>query len=45
MLATAGQPAAIRLTPDRRNLTADGQELAFVAVQAVALVQCPIVYQ
>ena len=35
VLATAGQPAAIRLTPDRRILTADGQDLAFVTVEVV----------
>jgi beta-galactosidase len=35
VLATAGQPAAIRLTPDRRILTADGQDLALVTVEVV----------
>ena len=34
-LATAGEPAAIRLTADRSQLKADGQDLAFVTVEIV----------
>lgn len=32
---TAGTPAAIRLTPDRTQLTADGRDLSFVTVEVV----------
>ncbi|MBR6539719.1 MAG: DUF4982 domain-containing protein [Bacteroides sp.] len=32
---TAGTPAAIRLTPDRSNLHADGRDLSFVTVEVV----------
>ena len=34
-LATAGAPAALRLTADRTQLTADGQDLSFVTVEVV----------
>jgi len=34
-LTTAGDVAGLRLVPDRRELTADGQDLAFIAVEAV----------
>lgn len=34
-LATAGEPAALRLTPDRRTLTADGQDLSFITLEVV----------
>lgn len=34
-LHTAGQPARLRLTPDRTRLTADGQDLAFVTVEVL----------
>ena len=34
-LTTAGEPAALRLTPDRRFITADGQDLAFITVEVV----------
>ena len=34
-LATAGQPARLRLTTDRQVLTADGQSLAYVTVEVV----------
>ena len=34
-LATAGTPAALRLTADRQRLTADGQDLSFVTVEVV----------
>ena len=34
-LCTAGEPAALRLTPDRRIVTADGQDLAFITVEVV----------
>jgi beta-galactosidase len=32
-LATAGEAANIRLTPDRKKITADGQDLSFVTVE------------
>ena len=32
---TAGEPAAIRLTPDRKRLAADGRDLSFVTVEIV----------
>lgn len=34
-LATAGKPAAIRLTPDRTNLSADNQDLAYIVIEVV----------
>ena len=34
-LETTGAPAAVRLTPDRTNIRADGQDLSFVAVDVV----------
>ena len=34
-LCTAGEPAALRLTPDRHIITADGQDLAFITVEVV----------
>ena len=34
-LSTAGKPAALRLTADRTQLKADGQDLAFVTVEVV----------
>ena len=34
-LATATEPAALRLTPDRHVITADGQDLAFITVEVV----------
>ena len=34
-LCTAGEPARLRLTPDRRVITADGQDLAFITVEVV----------
>ena len=34
-LFTAGEPARLRLTPDRRVITADGQDLAFITVEVV----------
>lgn len=34
-LATAGVPAAIRLTPDRTAIKADGQDLSFVQVEVI----------
>jgi beta-galactosidase len=34
-LRTAGQPAAVRLTPDRPKIHADGQDLCFVTVEVV----------
>ena len=35
LLCTAGEPAALRLTPDRRVITADGQDLSFITVEVV----------
>jgi len=35
VLATAGEPARLRLTADRSALQADGRDLAFVTVEAV----------
>ncbi|MCR4957870.1 MAG: DUF4982 domain-containing protein [Prevotella sp.] len=35
VIATAGEPAAIRLTPDRRVIAADGQDLAFITLEVV----------
>ena len=35
LLRTAGEPARLRLTPDRRVITADGQDLAFITVEVV----------
>ena len=32
---TAGEPYAIRLTPDRKKLSADGRDLSFVTVEVV----------
>lgn len=32
-IRTAGEPAQIRLTPDRSQLTADGKDLSFIAVE------------
>jgi beta-galactosidase len=34
-MRTAGEPAALRLTPDRSSLKADGEDLSFVLVEAV----------
>ena len=34
-LSTAGAPARLRLTADRRSIKADGQDLAFVTVEVV----------
>ena len=34
-LWTAGEPARLRLTPDRRVITADGQDLSFITVEVV----------
>jgi hypothetical protein len=35
VMRTAGAPAAIRLTPDRKRLVASGEDLCFVLVEAV----------
>ncbi len=35
VLRTAGEPARLRLTADRRTIAADGQDLAFVAIEVV----------
>ena len=35
VLRTAGEPARVRLTPDRTTLRADGQDLAFIVVEAL----------
>jgi len=34
-LGTAGEPARLRLTTDRRTITADGQDLAYVTMEVV----------
>lgn len=34
-ICTAGEPAAVRLTPDRRHISADGRDLSFVTVDIV----------
>ena len=34
-LATAGEVAGLRLTPDRNRLSADGQDLAFITVESI----------
>ena len=34
-LSTAGEPARLRLTPDKKTVKADGQDLAFVTVEVV----------
>ena len=34
-LSTASEPAALRLTPDRRVISADGQDLSFIVVEVV----------
>jgi len=35
VIRTAGDPAKIRLTPDRRSITADGYDLSFVTVEVL----------
>ncbi len=35
ILATAGEPAQLRLTPDRALVHADGQDLSFITVEAL----------
>ena len=35
ILTTAGEPARVRLTADRRSLRADGQDLSFVTVETL----------
>lgn len=35
ILSTVGEPARLRLTPDRSVLRADGQDLSFITVEAV----------
>ena len=35
LLSTASEPAALRLTPDRRVISADGQDLSFIVVEVV----------
>ena len=34
-ICTAGAPAALRLTPDRREITADGRDLSYVLAEVV----------
>ena len=34
-LCTTGEPAALRLTPDRHVITANGQDLAYITVEVV----------
>jgi beta-galactosidase len=35
MMRTAGKPATIRLTPDRKDLAASGEDLCYVLVEAL----------
>ena len=35
IIRTAGKPAAVRLTPDRSVITADGRDLSFITVEVV----------
>ena len=35
LLQTAGEPAKLRLTPDKKIMTADGQDLTFVTIEVV----------
>ena len=35
VMRTAGEPAKLRLTPDRKSLKADGEDLSYVLVEAV----------
>lgn len=35
VMRTAGEPAKLRLTPDRTSLSADGEDLSYVLVEAV----------
>ena len=35
ILSTAGEPARLRLTPDRSVITADGQDLSYVVVEVI----------
>lgn len=35
ILRTANPPSAIRLTPDRKRITADGQDLSFIQIELV----------
>ncbi len=35
VMRTAGEPAKLRLTPDRKSLRADGEDLSYVLVEAV----------
>jgi len=35
VVRTAGEPAALRLTPDRASVSADGEDLCYVLVEAV----------
>jgi len=35
VMRTAGEPAKLRLTPDRKSLSADGDDLSYVLVEAV----------
>ena len=44
VMSTAGKPAAIRLTPDRRELAATGEDLCYILVEALDAdgVFCPL---
>lgn len=44
VMRTAGEPAQIRLTPDRHNLAADGHDLSYILVEAYDEngVPCPL---
>ncbi|MCM1150904.1 MAG: DUF4982 domain-containing protein [Alistipes sp.] len=39
---TAGEPVALRLTPDRRRIAADGYDLSYVTVEAVDAAGNPV---
>ena len=41
-LKTAGEPACLRLTPDRTTMTADGQSLTFITVEVVDKEDTPV---
>jgi beta-galactosidase len=41
-IRTAGEPVSIRLTADRKNLKADGKDLAFVTVEVVDAQGVPV---
>ena len=42
ILKTAGEPARLRLTPDRTTMTADGQSLTFITVEVLDKEDTPV---